>query len=66
MRQSRREFVKGAAWMVAVAAAAAECRGNMSVGAAQPMSNFAVAPLKKIRVGIVGSERGTAAADASR
>ena len=62
MRQSRREFVKGAAWMVAVAAAAAECRGNMSVGAAQPMSNFAVAPLKKIRVGIVGiGERGTAA-----
>ena len=62
MRQSRREFLKGTAWMAAVAAAGAECGGCMSIGGARPMSNFAAAPLKKIRVGIIGiGERGTAA-----
>ena len=63
MEQDRREFIKGTAWMAALAAASGSFSGCMTLGGgASPMSNFAVAPLKKIRVGVIGiGQRGTAA-----
>ena len=63
MEQNRRDFIKGTAWMAALAAAGGGFGGCMSLGGgASPMSNFAVAPLKKIRVGVIGiGQRGTAA-----
>ena len=63
MEQNRREFIKGTAWMAALAAAGGSFSGCISLGGgASPMSNFAVAPLKKIRVGVIGvGSRGTGA-----
>ena len=62
MEQNRRDFIKGTAWMAALAAAGGGLGGCISLGGARPMSNFAVAPMKRIRVGIIGiGERGTAA-----
>ena len=55
MEQNRRDFIKGTAWMAALAAAGGSFSGCMSLGGgASPMSNFAVAPIKKVRVGIIG------------
>ena len=59
MDKSRREFLKGTAWMGAAAMAA----GCMSRGAAQcgiggggaaPMHGFRVAPMERVRVGVIG------------
>ena len=65
MEQNRREFLTGAAWMGA-AAMAAGCMSKGSVvsgiggGAGAPMHGFRVAPLKKVRVGVIGvGARGT-------
>ncbi|MCQ2390525.1 MAG: Gfo/Idh/MocA family oxidoreductase [Kiritimatiellae bacterium] len=60
---NRREFIKGTAWMAAVAAAGSNFSGCLSLGGrAQPMTNFAVAPLKKIRIAFIGvGSRGSAA-----
>jgi hypothetical protein len=62
--ENRREFLKGAAWMGAAAMAA----GCMSSGrkicdsTGAPMHGFAVPPMKRIRVGIIGvGSRGIAA-----
>ena len=68
MNQNRREFLTGTAWM-GVAAMAAGC---MSKGSAvcgigggtggAPMHGFRVAPMKKVRVGVIGvGDRGTPA-----
>ena len=61
--QNRREFLKGTAWMTAAALAAGCSLDKPLFGsAASPMANFRVAPLKKVRVGIIGlGERGSAA-----
>lgn len=55
-QQGRREFLKGAAWMGA-AAMAAGCisRGNaFGFGAGGSMHGFRVAPMKTVRVGVIG------------
>ncbi len=67
MDKSRREFLKGMAWMgVAamaaghLAAQAAENRPGCAAGA--PMHGFRVAPMKRVRVGFIGvGARGTPA-----
>ena len=67
MEKSRRDFLKGTAWMgVAamaaghMAAQAAENRPGNAAGA--PMHGFRVAPMKRIRVGVIGvGARGTPA-----
>ena len=53
--KSRREFLKGTAWMGA-AAIAAGCTNVRLFGGVDgaPMQGFACAPMKKVRVGIVG------------
>ena len=57
----RREFLKGTAWMGA-AALAGGCAGLMKLGNDGSMSNFRVAPIKRVRVGIIGlGDRGSAA-----
>ena len=67
MKQGRREFLTGAAWMGA-AAMAAGCMSEESAvcglggGAGAPMHGFRVPPMKRIRVGFIGvGGRGTAA-----
>ena len=56
MEQNRREFLKGAAWMGAAAMAA----GCMSAGKklcdsmGAPMHGFRCAPMKRVRVGVIG------------
>ena len=67
MERSRREFLKGTAWMGA-AAMAAGCISKGSAlcgignGAGAPMHGFRVAPMKKVRVGVIGlGGRGTPA-----
>ena len=60
MATSRREFLKGTAWMGA-AALVSGCTGSRlcSCGRGAPMWDFAVPPLRKVRVGCVGlGERG--------
>ena len=60
MATSRREFLKGTAWMGA-AALVSGCTGGRlcSCGRGAPMWDFAVPPLRKVRVGCVGlGERG--------
>lgn len=52
----RREFLSGTAWMGAVAMAAG-CRSydmSLGAGAGGSMHGFAVAPMKRIRVGVIG------------
>ena len=56
MVQDRREFLKGTAWM-GIAAAAAGCLGagdKLCSSSGAPMHGFRVAPMKKVRVGIIG------------
>ena len=66
MRQNRREFLKGTAWM-GVAAMAAGCisKGNaFNFGEGAPMHGFRVAPMKHVRVGVIGvGGRGIAAVE---
>ena len=50
MNTNRRDFIKGTAWMGAVAALSG-CAKSCGTGT---MSGFAVAPIKKVRVGVVG------------
>ena len=67
MDKSRREFLKGTAWMGVAAMAAghlaahaAENRPGCAAGA--PMHGFRVAPMKRVRVGFIGvGARGTPA-----
>jgi predicted homoserine dehydrogenase-like protein len=54
MEQSRREFLKGTAWMGAAAVAAGCANGLKVCGQGGSMQGFAVAPMKKVRVGVVG------------
>ena len=54
MEQSRREFLKGTAWMGAAAVAAGCANGLKVCGQGGTMQGFAVAPMKKVRVGVVG------------
>ena len=64
MEQSRRDFLKGTAWM-GVAAVAAGCMSSgatLNAGAGAPMHGFRVAPMKRVRVGFIGiGSRGRAA-----
>ena len=61
MEQNRREFLSGTAWMLG-AAALAGCALDKACGPTTSMCNFAVPPMKRIRVGFIGiGERGTAA-----
>ena len=53
METNRREFLKGTAWMGVVAAFSGCATAARSCGAGG-MSGFAVAPIKKVRVGVVG------------
>ena len=55
-QQGRREFLKGAAWMGAVAmAAGCVSKGNaLGFGSGGSMHGFRVAPMKKVRVGVIG------------
>ena len=51
---NRREFFKGMGWM-GFAAATAGCRMNrFGFGLGAPMADFAVPPLKRVRIGFVG------------
>ena len=54
--QSRREFLKGTAWMGAVAFAAGCTPSRFSLCGASgaPMQTFAAPPLRRIRVGVIG------------
>ena len=58
----RRDFLRGAAWMGAVAFAAG-CRiDRLGFGEGGSMQDFALSPIKRIRVGYVGiGSRGTPA-----
>ena len=61
----RREFLKGTAWMgaVAMAAGCASYDRALGTGASGKMHGFAVKPLKRIRVGVIGlGNRGSDAA----
>ncbi len=61
MEQNRRDFLAGTAWMLG-AAALAGCAIDKACAGAANMCNFAVKPMKRIRVGFIGiGERGTAA-----
>ena len=64
--ESRRDFLRGSAWM-AVAASAAGCLAKdikmTDGGAGAPMQGYSAPPLKKVRVGLVGlGSRGMGAA----
>ena len=62
MNANRREFLKGAAWMGVVAAAAGCVGRNALKLVGGPMQGFACAPLKRVRVGVAGlGGRGTSA-----
>ena len=56
METQRRDFIKGAAWMgaAAIAAGCTTAGGGAKIGGVGSMSGFAVKPLKKVRVGVVG------------
>jgi predicted dehydrogenase len=63
MSINRRDFLKGTAWMGAAAMAAGCANSLKFCGAGGMMHGFAVAPLKKVRVGVVGlGSRGASAA----
>ena len=62
---NRREFLKGTAWMGALAAAGCASDGAVKLGSGVggSMHGFAVAPLNRVRVGVVGiGNRGSDAA----
>ena len=54
MSMNRRDFLKGTAWMSAAAMAAGCANALKFCGNGGMMNGFAVAPLKKVRVGVVG------------
>ncbi|MDX9973805.1 MAG: Gfo/Idh/MocA family oxidoreductase [FCB group bacterium] len=57
---SRRDFLKGTAWMLGAAAVAGCATSKGSGRGAGVLSNFAVPPMERIRVGFIGiGERGT-------
>ena len=59
---SRRDFLKGTAWMGAAAFAAGCQLNRLGFGEGGTMQGFAMRPLKRVRVGFVGiGGRGTAA-----
>ena len=59
---NRREFLKGTAWMGAAAFAAGCQLNRFGFGEGGQMQNFALKPMKRVRVGFVGvGGRGTAA-----
>ena len=59
---SRRDFLKGTAWMLGAAAAAGCSFDKINFSNGGSMANFAVPPMEKIRVGFIGiGERGFAA-----
>ena len=59
---NRREFLKGTAWMGAMAAASGCQLNRLGFGEGGQMQNFRFRPLKRVRVGFVGiGGRGTAA-----
>ena len=59
---SRRDFLKGTAWMGAAAFAAGCHLNRLGFGDGGSMQNFAMRPLRRVRVGFVGiGGRGTAA-----
>ena len=51
---NRRDFLKGTAWMGAVAVAAGGCVGRTCAPVPGTMLGYAAPPLKKVRVGVVG------------
>ena len=56
---NRREFLRGTAWMLGVAALGG-CRSSIPFGDVDPITNFTVPPMSRIRVGVIGiGERGT-------
>ena len=56
---SRRDFLKGTAWMLGAAAAAGCSFDKINFSNGGSMANFAVPPMEKIRVGFIGiGERG--------
>ena len=58
----RRDFLKGTAWMGAAALAGGCHLNRLGFGEGGKMQNFALPPMKRIRVGFVGiGSRGTAA-----
>ena len=58
----RREFLKGTAWMGAAAFAAGCQLNRFGFGEGGQMQNFALKPMKRVRVGFIGiGGRGTAA-----
>ena len=67
MNKSRREFLKGTAWMGAAAMAVGcmaqqTAASRLASGGGAPMHGFRVAPMKRIRVGFIGvGARGTPA-----
>ena len=64
MDTDRRGFLKGAAWMgaVAVAAGCVSEKSTLGFGKGGTMHGFCVPPMKKIRVGLIGvGSRGTGA-----
>ncbi len=54
MKQNRREFIKGTAWMGLAAAFAGTAHASTKLGGAGSMSGHAAPALKKVRVGVVG------------
>ena len=59
---NRREFLKGTAWMGAAAFAAGCHMNRLGFGAGGQMQNFALKPMRRVRVGFIGiGGRGTAA-----
>ncbi|MBR2983012.1 MAG: Gfo/Idh/MocA family oxidoreductase, partial [Kiritimatiellae bacterium] len=59
---SRRDFLKGTAWMLGAAAAAGCSIDKVCFSSCGSMANFAVPPMEKVRVGFIGiGERGFAA-----
>jgi len=59
---SRREFLKGTAWMGAAAMVAGCHLNRLGFGEGGTMQNFALKPMKRVRVGFVGiGGRGTGA-----
>ena len=62
LKTDRRSFLKGTAWMGAAAFAAGCCGPRFGFGAGGSMYGFACAPLKRVRIGLVGiGGRGTSA-----
>ena len=50
----RREFLKGTGWMSLAAAAAGSQMSKVCFGGDAPMAEFAVPPIKRVRIGFVG------------